>query len=536
MMDMEMRNQFAAWRRQRAMKLPALLFAGMMLVGACAPDATVPTSVPEEVEPALLLAVLGDARIRWASAAPSDYTVTETCGGCADQTLAVRSGEIVSLSADDQQTVDDIFTQIEDAIEEGAAVEASYDDDLGYPTSVAIDYDGDGVPEVDIQYDDLQAMPIVTTLEELLEARDRWEALGLDDYRYIFRADCTCSEEGTFQVTVIDSRVTEELPLDPAARESRQISPGSLDAAFDDLEVWFTDSSDLIDEGFLEVDVRMDPQFGYPRWFRVVGEGLEGNGPFAERFEIIVTTDLIGPIEPTDTTEPTIDQLDLAALVEASSRWEAAGLTDYRYEIEYHCECPVSARGPFVVTVRNGEVSSSEPLTDQSQDSTYAPTLTVGDLLDLIERAIQDGTDVDVGYDPIIGQPLDVIIDPEAVAVDGGLAFTTTPATVLDPLGFLDLRALAGPQCPVQQSPPDPECEDAPVVGADVVLTRLGSDAQITLTTDGAGEIFIAVEPGAWIITPQPVDGLLGTAAPIEVMVQSNQTTEVLAAYDTGIR
>ncbi len=519
------------------MKLWALVLAGLLLLGGCAPDATVPTSIPDEPEPARLLAALGDAQARWSSAAPSDYTVTESCVGCSDQTVAVRSGEVVSLTAEDQQTVDEIFSQIEDAIGEGATVEATFDDDLGYPTSVTIDYDGDGVPEVDIRYSDLQAMPIVTTLEELLDARARWEALGFDDYVYIFRADCTCSEEGTFQVTVIDGRVTEELALDDAARASRQISPGSLDAAFDDLEDWFTDSQALIDEGILEVDVRMDPEFGYPRWFRVVGAGLDEEGPLSERFEIIVTTDLVGPIDPPESSEPTIDQEDLAALVEAGTRWRDAELTDYRYEIEFHCECLESARGPFEVIVREGEVSSSGPLSDStSADSTYAPSLTIEDVFDLIERAIQERTDVEVTYDLVTGQPLDVVIDPEAVAVDGGQAFTLTPVTVIGPEGFLRIAALAGPQCPVQQSPPDPDCEDAPVAGAEIVLTRSGLDGELRLTTDVLGVASIKLEPGVWTITPLDVDGLLGTAPPVEVLVQSGRLAEVVVMYDTGIR
>jgi len=516
------------------MKRWAVLVAGLILLGACAPDATVPTSTPDVPEPSRLLADLGDARARWAAVAPADYTVTETCLGCEDQTVAVRSGEIVSLTAEDQQTVEEIFSQIEDAISEGAVVDATFDDDLGYPTSVTIDYDGDGVPEVDIRYGDLQAMPIVTSLEELLEARDRWESLDFDDYVYIFRADCTCSEEGTFQVTVIDGRVTEELPLDEAARESSQISPGSLDAAFDDLEDWFTDTQTLIDEGILEVDVRMDPEFGYPRWFRVVGEGLDDEGPLAERFEIVVTTDLIGPIEP---SEPTIDHEDLAALVEASSLWTSADLADYRYEIEFHCECPEEARGPFEVIVRDGRVSSSGPVAGgPSGDSTYAPNLTIDDVLDVIERAIQEGTDVDVVYDPVIGQPLQVIIDPEAVAVDGGQFFTLTPLTVIGPQGFARLTALAGPQCPVQQSPPDPDCADAPVPGAEIVLTRSGTSGEIRVATNAEGQITVELEPGVWTITPLDVEGLLGTAPPVEVLVQSGRLTDVVVTYDTGIR
>ncbi|MDH3190645.1 MAG: DUF6174 domain-containing protein, partial [Acidimicrobiia bacterium] len=434
-----MRNRNGMSRRHNTMKPSVVLLALALLTSACAIDDTPSSTVPDEPDgsPVEELAALGNARAAWQALAPADYTFTATCDGCTSQTVAVRSGEIVSLASQTQTTVDDVFEEIEAAIRGGADVQVSYDVDLGYPIAVSIDTDRDGLLDVDSRYDDLEAMPIVTTLEELLAARQLWEALGLKDYRYLFRADCTCSEEGTFEVTVRDGRVTEERPLDEAAQQSRQLSPGSLDAAFDDLEDWFTDSAALIDEGILEVDVRMDPQFGYPRWFRVVAEGLDSDGPLAERFEIVVTTDLIGPIEK---LEGSVDQGDLAELAAASSRWTAAGLTDYRYAVEYHCECPVSTSGPFEITIRNGQFwSAAVPPGGGFQDSALYDALTIDQVLDLIDRAIQDGTDVEVVYDGGTGQPLHVMIDPEAVAVDGGLAFSITPLVVLAPLGFLDL-------------------------------------------------------------------------------------------------
>ncbi|MDH3251101.1 MAG: DUF6174 domain-containing protein, partial [Acidimicrobiia bacterium] len=444
-----------------------------------------------------------------------------------------RSGEVVALGSRHLLTIERVFRQIEDAIRDGADVQVTYDDVLGYPTVLTIDVDRDDIAEVDLQYTDLEAMPIVTTLEELLEAREKWEALRLDDYRYLFKADCTCTEEGTFEVTVRDGRAAEELPLDDAARRSRQISPGTLDAAFDDLEDWFTDSSDLIEEGILEVDVRMDPQFGYPRWFRVVAEGLDDDGSLADRFEIIVTTDLIGPVDEVETT----DAGDLEALAGAYDRWLNAGLTDYRFGIEYHCRCTAAGRGPFEVTIRGGEFWSAVAPPDEGfKDGVLFDAMTIEQVFDVIEEAIGAGTDVEVRYDTATGQPLDVVIDPEAVAVDGGLAFTITPLTVLDPLGILDLIAVAGPQCPVQKFPPDPGCADLPVEGAEIVLTQAGSDVKIPVLTDANGRISIGLEPGLWIVTPQPVEGLLGTAEATEITIRSQRVTEVTAGYDTGIR
>lgn len=417
------------------MKPSVVLLVVAMLVSACAVDHTPSSTVPAEADgsPVEPLVALGDARAVWQASAPADYTFTARCDGCTSQTVAVRAGEIVSLASQTQTTVDDVFEEVDAAIRGGADVQVSHDRDLGYPIAVAIDNDRDGLLDVDNRYDYVEAMPIVATLKELMQARRRWEALNLEDHRFLFRADCTCGEQGTFEVTVRAGRVTEERPLDEAARESRRLFPGSLDAAFDDLEDWFSDSAALVDEGILEVDVRIDPEFGYPRWFRVVAEGLDNGGPLTDRFEIVVTTDLIGPIEKLASS---VDEGDVAELAAASSRWAAAGLTDYRYAVEYHCECPASASGPFEVTVRDDQFwSGAAPPGGAFQDSALYDTPTIEQVLDLIDRAIQDGTDVEVVYDETTGQPLRVVIDPEAVAVDGGLAFTITPLVVLAPLG-----------------------------------------------------------------------------------------------------
>ena len=62
---------------------------------------------------------------------------------------------------------------------------------------------------------------------------------------------------------------------------------------------------------------------------------------------------------------------------------------------------------------------------------TDAEVFRVDEALEMISRAVVGGTDVDVVYDPELGYPTQVIIDPEAVAVDGGLAFSITDLEVL---------------------------------------------------------------------------------------------------------
>lgn len=95
----------------------------------------------------------------------------------------------------------------------------------------------------------------------------------------------------------------------------------------------------------------------------------------------------------------------------------------------------------------------------------------------------------------------------------------------------------AGPTCPVVTDPPDPNCAERPVAGAELVI-RDANAAQVARATSGAdGRFAVALAPGAYEVSPQPVDGLMGTPAPLEVRVEVGEPSEQLAiSYDTGIR
>lgn len=94
---------------------------------------------------------------------------------------------------------------------------------------------------------------------------------------------------------------------------------------------------------------------------------------------------------------------------------------------------------------------------------------------------------------------------------------------------------LAGPTCPVEQAPPDPECADQPVPAAVIVVTRGDGDLVGEVVTDPTGRFNIRMPAGTYTLTPQPVDGLMGTPTPLTITV-SRAVTGVDFAYDTGIR
>jgi hypothetical protein len=96
--------------------------------------------------------------------------------------------------------------------------------------------------------------------------------------------------------------------------------------------------------------------------------------------------------------------------------------------------------------------------------------------------------------------------------------------------------AVAGPVCPVETVPPDPDCAPRPVAGA-VLVIRDGAGSEVARTTTEAdGSFFVEVAAGDFVIEPQPVEGLMGTAAALEVTVVVAIAAQVQLDYDTGIR
>ncbi|MEK6191795.1 MAG: carboxypeptidase-like regulatory domain-containing protein [Chloroflexota bacterium] len=95
----------------------------------------------------------------------------------------------------------------------------------------------------------------------------------------------------------------------------------------------------------------------------------------------------------------------------------------------------------------------------------------------------------------------------------------------------------AGPTCPVVTDPPDPSCADRPVEGAVLVVTTLAGVEMGRTSSDAEGRFALILEPGTYRLEPQPVEGLMGTAAPVEFTVDPGAPAlDLVIGYDTGIR
>ena len=102
--------------------------------------------------------------------------------------------------------------------------------------------------------------------------------------------------------------------------------------------------------------------------------------------------------------------------------------------------------------------------------------------------------------------------------------------------GGLRGTATAGPVCPVEKVPPDPACAPRPIAGA-VLVVRDATGREVGRATTAAdGTFSIALEAGDYVLEPQPVQGLMGTAPPRPVTVVAAAATTTDVVYDTGIR
>ena len=96
--------------------------------------------------------------------------------------------------------------------------------------------------------------------------------------------------------------------------------------------------------------------------------------------------------------------------------------------------------------------------------------------------------------------------------------------------------AVAGPVCPVERVPPDPACAPRPVANATVVIRDGGGSEVARVVTAADGSFFVELPAGDYVVEPQPVEGLMGTAGTQDVEIVAGAMTTIQLDYDTGIR
>lgn len=141
-----------------------------------------------------------------------------------------------------------------------------------------------------------------------------------------------------------------------------------------------------------------------------------------------------------------------------------------------------------------------------------------------------------VGPTHLAGTVLVLLVGLTGCYAPGGGSATVSPS--LAPAAFaISGVATAGPVCPVERNPPDPNCRPRPVAGA-VMIIKDASGAEVTrATTRGDGTFTVSLTTGSYTLVPQPVRGLMGTPQPMAFQVGGGKAEPPLEVqYDTGIR
>jgi hypothetical protein len=107
------------------------------------------------------------------------------------------------------------------------------------------------------------------------------------------------------------------------------------------------------------------------------------------------------------------------------AKWEAAGITNYRYSLYIGCFCVFRDRMPVTVEVKDGKMASMSyqdgtPLSDEDRQIDFFQKFSTidGIFIDLKSGQAAKADEVKVSYDPTYGFPSQVEVDQIKNAMD----------------------------------------------------------------------------------------------------------------------
>jgi len=119
---------------------------------------------------------------------------------------------------------------------------------------------------------------------------------------------------------------------------------------------------------------------------------------------------------------------------------------------------------------------------------------------------------------------------------DAGDPIEVPPGQGRDGQASVMVSLVAGPRCPVERIPPDPDCAPSPVEGSTVTVRRPDGTVAATGTTDADGQVTIDIPAGAFYVEAGNVDGLMASPESQAFAVQDGGQAALLMVFDTGIR
>jgi hypothetical protein len=427
-------------RMRNALVVLTVLLAGCGS-GITAASTTIPRSPTTDPGTDGAYASLDTARDRWESAALGSYhyVFENDCGECGPLVTAPRQVVVWGDERYDpgqySPSVEEIFDEIEQALDAGQSVDVTFDEELGYPIEVAIDMesrpvDGGTHWVVDDLEPGLPGDDVSTSI--VAQAERLWLATRPAAYEYTLSVFCDCPLEGSVVTRVEGDRVIGyDILYDESSGGS--ISPLAIDEMFSDLADLMASIDGVVEGGIrFEGSARFDPELGYPIWVGLDIEVIADDPILADLpSRLVITMSDLYPVDPDVSGTLSTER---SALKEARTRWGFAALVDYSYELTIHAMATADYTGPFQVEVREGAVTSitrDGVEVEGGQVTAYA----IDDLFDLIDRHLADGIESAVLYNEIAGYPVLVQLDLDAIAVDGGLVLSIDQLAPIDGFG-----------------------------------------------------------------------------------------------------
>ena len=230
------------------------------------------------------------------------------------------------------------------------------------------------------------------------DPRATWESVGIRDYVWTWNGGYAMGGSRTVETTVRRAepvRVVSELGLVPI-RKAQSMGPLTVEDLFETIDRLAAES------GFA---VTYDPVYGYPS---SVTAGL-GNDTMDD--EVTYTVEAFRPLH--------LEEVDAAR-----ARWDASGVSEYRWTLTPRCFCGLQ---PTTVTVRGGVpvdvVVNGHSIQPAEWDETQLPSLTVEAVFAQIDE--NAGADaLSYTFDPELGYPTSVQADVWKEAVDDEWSLT----------------------------------------------------------------------------------------------------------------
>jgi len=102
-------------------------------------------------------------------------------------------------------------------------------------------------------------------------------------------------------------------------------------------------------------------------------------------------------------------------------KWASQKIRDYSYTLRIGCFCPPEITSPVLVEVRGGTTKSVSYVSDgrQATNELFRKADTIEELFSVIRESIDQKVDkLTVEYDPSLGYPTEISIDPIETAID----------------------------------------------------------------------------------------------------------------------